>query len=76
MCPAKVSGRASFVPWEELGTVPGAGPAGACGVAGGGGRRGQEEAAGRQAGRQGADGRAPALWVPVGRRMGHPVFSS
>ena len=31
LCPAKVSGRASFVPWEELGTVPGAGPAGACG---------------------------------------------
>ena len=40
------------------------------------GDSGQEEAAGRQAGRQGTDGRAPALWVPVGRRMGHPVFSS
>ena len=37
-------GGASFVPSEELGQVPGPGPAGACAVLGGGGRRGQEEA--------------------------------
>ena len=48
-CPAKVAGGASFVPSEELGQVPGPGPAGAWGVLGGGGRRRQEQA-GRQAG--------------------------
>lgn len=62
-CPAKVAGGASFVPSEELGQVPGPGPAGAWGVLGGGGRRRQE-----QAGRQGTAGRAPVLRVPAGRR--------